>query len=268
MTSPAAAPRRAAAVAVAVAVGIALAASACSSSTTATVSAGGAATTTGTVTVFAASSLLSAFTELGKQFEAAHPGTTVTFDFGASSALAQQILAGAPADVFASASGANMKQVTDSGDAMDPQPFATNKAEIAVAVAAADKVQSLADLAKPGLKVALCQQQVPCGALAHTVLGNAKVTLTPVTEGLDVKSTLAYVTSGEADAAIVFATDVLAAGNGVKGVEIPAAVNASTSYPIAVVKGSRNATLAHSFEDFVLSAAGRKVLTDAGFGTP
>jgi molybdate transport system substrate-binding protein len=223
-------------------------------------------TLSGSVTVFAAASLTKAFTELGAAYEAAHPGTKVVFSFGPSSGLAQQVLSGAPADLFASASTKNMTQVTDAGDASDPQVFASNVAEIAAAPGS--KLASLADLAGPGVKVALCQPQVPCGALALTVLGNAKVTVTPVTQGLDVKSTLAYVTSGQVDAAIVYVTDVLAAGAKVKAVEIPAAVNASTAYVIAPVKASRNAGLAASFEQYVLSAAGRAALAKAGFQAP
>ncbi len=222
----------------------------------------------GTITVFAAASLTKAFTSLGRQFESAHPGTTVKFNFGASSTLAQQIIAGAPADVFASASPKNMTQVTNAGDASGPKTFATNVAEIAVAPASAGKVTTVADLAKPGVKVALCQPQVPCGALAQKVLGKAKVSVKPVTEGLDVKSTLAYVTSGQADAAVVYVTDVLAAGSKVKGVELPPADNASTAYPIATVKASKNTQAAAAFEDLVLSPAGQSVLGGAGFQKP
>jgi len=222
----------------------------------------------GTITVFAAASLKAAFTDLGKQFEAAHPGTTVKFSFGSSSTLAQQIIAGAPADVFASASARNMKQVTDAGDATGAKTFANNVAEIAVAPASASKVTSLADLAKPGVKVALCQLQVPCGVLAKSVLDKAGVTVTPVTRGLDVKSTLAYVTSGETDAAMVYVTDVKAAGAAVRGVEIPAAQNASTPYPIAMVKASSNTAVGTAFEDFVLSSTGQRVLSGAGFQKP
>ncbi len=222
----------------------------------------------GSITVFAAASLTKAFTELGKQFQASHPGTTVKFSFGASSALAQQILAGAPADVFASASKKNMKQVTDNGDAVGAKTFALNVAEIAVAPGSAGKVTSLADLGKSGVKVALCQVQVPCGALAQQVLAKAKVTVQPATQGLDVKSTLAYVTSGEVDAAVVYVTDVQAAGAKVKGIEIPKADNASTAYPIAAVKNSKNAALAAAFEALVLSPAGQDALSRAGFRAP
>jgi molybdate transport system substrate-binding protein len=237
----------------------------CSSSPQAT---SGTGAPTGGITVFAASSLTSVFAELGKRFEAEHPGTTVRFSYGASSALAQQILSGAPADVFAAASVATMKQVVDGGSAADPQTFATNVAAIAVSPAATTSITSVADLAKPGVKVALCQPQVPCGALAQSVLAKADVTVKPVTQGLDVKSTLAYVSSGEADAAIVYATDIKAAGSTVKGVQIPAAVNGSTAYPIVVVTGSKNPDLARSFTEFVRSASGLSVLTAAGFRSP
>jgi molybdate transport system substrate-binding protein len=222
----------------------------------------------GSVTVFAAASLSKSFTQLGKDFETAHPGTAVTFSFGPSSGLAQQIIAGAPADVFASASPTNMRQVTDAGDATGPVTFARNLAEVAVSPGSASKVTALADLANKGVKVALCQPRVPCGTLAAKVLAGAHVTVHPVTLGLDVKATLAYVTSGQVDAAIVYVTDVQAAGSRVKGVEIPAGLNASTAYEVAPIRASRQLALALAFEQFVLSPAGRAVLSDAGFAMP
>ncbi len=222
----------------------------------------------GTLTVFAAASLTQAFTTLGSRFEAAHPLVRVQFSFGASSTLAQQIIAGAPADVFASASTTNMAQVTAAGAASAPTTFATNVAEIAVPPARGGKVASIADLGTPGVQVALCQPQVPCGALAARVLAKARVAVTPVTEGLDVKSTLAYVTSGQVDAAMVYVTDVTAAGATVRGIEIPARDNASTAYPIAVVKASKNARLATAFSAFVLSPTGQAALHQAGFQRP
>lgn len=223
---------------------------------------------TGSITVFAAASLTQVLTDLGKRFEATYPATSVRFSFGASSTLAQQILAGAPADIFAAASPTNMAQVTDAGAATIPKTFATNVAQIAVAPTSAGKVTSIGDLGKPGVKVALCQPQVPCGALAQAVLAKAKVAVSPVTEGLDVKGTLAYVTGGEVDAAIVYATDVRAAGARVTAVDIPAAANASTAYPIATVATSRNPVTAAAFEDFVLSATGQRALREAGFSQP
>ncbi len=239
----------------------------CGSSSTATTQ-GATSALSGSITVFAAASLTGSFTSLGKQFETAHPGTTVSFSFGASSTLSQQITSGAPADVFASASTKNMTDVVSAGDAVDPKTFATNVAAIAVTPASAGKVMSLADLAKPGVKVALCQPEVPCGALAQKVLGNAKVAVSPVTQGLDVKAVLATVKSGEVDAGIVYVTDVQAAGSSVIGVNIPADVNASSTYPIAIVKTSKNTQLGQAFEDYVLSAEGRAVLGKAGFARP
>ena len=219
----------------------------------------------GKVTVFAAASLTESFTELGKRFEAAHPGTDVTFSFGPSPSLAQQITQGAPADVFASASAKNMQQVVDAKDAAAPATFAQNSMEIAVPPANPARIATLADLARPGVKVALCAAEVPCGTVARTVLANAKVALTPVTNEADVKATLTKVKLGEVDAGIVYVTDVRAAGADVTGIEIPDDVNASTAYPIATLTGSRNAALAQAFVDYVLSAAGGEVLSAAGF---
>lgn len=223
---------------------------------------------TGTVTVFAAASLTESFGTLGQQFEAAHPGVTVKFNFAASSALAQSITQGAPADVFASASAKNMKQVTDGGDATDPKTFAKNVMEIAVPPDNPGQVTQVADLAKPGLKVALCQVQVPCGATAQAVFDKQNLTVKAVTLGADVKSVLTQVELGEVDAGMVYQTDVRAAGAKVKGIEIPADQNASTSYPIATLKAAPNAAAAAAFVDYVLSADGEKVLTEAGFAGP
>lgn len=223
---------------------------------------------TGSIIVFAAASLTESFTTLGERFETAYPGTKVRFTFAASSTLAQQITSGAPADVFASASTKHMTDVIAAGDAADPRTFATNVAQIAVSPQLASKVTALADLAKPGVKVALCQPEVPCGALAQDVLAKAKVTVAPVTQGLDVKAVLATIASGEVDAGIVYVTDVVAAGASVKGVTIPADVNASTAYPIATVKTSKNTGLGQAFRDYVLSADGQSVLSQAGFAKP
>ena len=222
----------------------------------------------GTVTVFAAASLTESFGTLGEQFEAAHPGVRVTFNFAASSALAQSITQGAPADVFASASAKNMKQVTDGGDATDPRTFAENVMEIAVPPDNPGRVTQLADLARPGLKVALCQAQVPCGATAQAVFDKQKLTVRAVTLGADVKSVLTEVQLGEVDAGVVYKTDVRAAGAKVTGIEIPAEQNASTAYPIATVKDAPNAAGAAAFVAYVLSADGAKVLTEAGFAGP
>ena len=222
----------------------------------------------GTVTVFAAASLTEAFTTLGHQFEAAHPGVKVVFDFGPSSGLATQITQGAPADVFASASQKNMGQVVSSSDASGPTPFVKNVMEVAVPPTNPAHVTSVGDLARKDVKVALCQSQVPCGATAAKVFANAKLAVHPVTEEIDVKSVLAKVELDEVDAGVVYVTDVRAAGAKVKGVAIPDAVNASTTYPIATLTHAHNPTGAAAFVDFVLSDAGTAVLTADGFEQP
>jgi molybdate transport system substrate-binding protein len=222
----------------------------------------------GDITVFAAASLTESFTELGKQFEAAHPGTKVTFSFAASSALATQINAGSPADVFASASTKNMDQVVSAGGASDPKVFAKNVMEIAVPPSNPGNVTQLSDLAKSGVKVALCQEQVPCGVVAAQVFTNAHITVKPVTREADVKSTLAKVEVGEVDAGVVYVTDVKSAGTKVKGVTIPDNVNASTNYPIATLTHAKNAAVGQAFVSYVDSSEGEAVLTAAGFGKP
>jgi molybdate transport system substrate-binding protein len=222
----------------------------------------------GSITVFAAASLQEAFTTLGKQFEAAHPGVKVTFSFGASSALATQIISGAPADVFASASPKNMAQVVTAGDASNPVNFVKNVMEVAVPPANPAHVASVDDLAKPSVKVALCQPQVPCGATAAKVFKNAKITVKPVTLQPDVKSVLTQVELGNVDAGVVYVTDVNAAGAKVLGVPIPAGVNASTEYPIAPISKSGNPALAQAFVAYVLSPAGQSVLAADKFEKP
>jgi molybdate transport system substrate-binding protein len=222
----------------------------------------------GTVTVLAASSLQGAFTTLAHQFEAAHPGTTVKLDFGASSTLAQQINQGAPADVFASAAVKNMTQVVSAGGASTSTNFVKNVMEIAVPPSNPAGITAVADLARSGVKVALCQAQVPCGATAGKVFSNAKITVKPVTLEPDVKSTLAKVELKEVDAGVVYVTDVLAAGSKVKGIVIPADVNASTEYPIAALSKASNSVGAQAFVAFVLSPAGQSVLTADGFEKP
>jgi molybdate transport system substrate-binding protein len=222
----------------------------------------------GDLTVLAAASLTESFTTLGKQFEAANPGVKVTFSFAASSALAAQVTSGAPADVFASASTTTMDAVVAAGAAADPQTFARNVMEIAVPPANPGRVTGVDDLSGAAVKTALCQPQVPCGSTAEKVFANAGVAVTPVTLEPDVKSVLSKVQLGEVDAGVVYVTDVLAAGDKVAGVEIPADVNASTSYPVATLTRSANAATAAAFVDYVLSPAGTSVLTAAGFQQP
>ncbi|MFF5174456.1 molybdate ABC transporter substrate-binding protein [Micromonospora sp. NPDC000089] len=224
---------------------------------------------TGPVTVFAAASLTESFTTLGRQFEAVHPGTTVTFNFAGSSALAAQVTQGAPADVFASAAPKNMAAVVDAGDADgSPTVFVRNQLVIAVPAGNPRKVTGLADLARPGVKVALCAEQVPCGAAAAKALGAAKVALTPVTLEQDVKGALSKVKLGEVDAALVYRTDARAAAGAVDGVEFPQAASATNDYPIVALRHAPNPAGARAFVAYVLSAPGRAVLTAAGFQPP
>jgi molybdate transport system substrate-binding protein len=224
---------------------------------------------TGTVTVFAAASLTESFTAIGKNFEAAHPGVKVTFNFAGSAALATQINQGAPADVFASAAPANMKTVTDAGSADgSPATFARNQLVIAVPKGNPKGVTGLADLTKPGVKVALCAEQVPCGAAAKKALAAAKVTITPVTQEQDVRAALAKVKLGEVDAALVYRTDAKAASSTVDGVEFPESAGAVNDYPIVVLKDATNKAGARAFVDYVRSDKGRAVLAAAGFQSP
>lgn len=224
---------------------------------------------TGTVTVLAAASLTSAFTQIGKNFEAAHPGTHVTFSFGGSSGLAQQITQGAPADVFAAASTTTMKQVTDAGlTPSGPVIFVRNQLVIAVAKGNPKAVHGLADLARPGVTVALCAPPVPCGDAAKRALAAAGVHVTPVTQEEDVKAALTKVRLGEVDAALVYRTDVRDAGDAVTGIEFPESARAVNDYPIAVLAHAPNPSGASAFVDYVRSPAGQAVLNAAGFQQP
>lgn len=223
----------------------------------------------GTVTVFAAASLKESFTTLGKEFEKANPGTKVTFNFGGSDTLAASITGGAPADVFAAASPKTMAIVTDKKDAATtPATFVRNQLEIATLPGNPDKVASLKDLTKSGLKVVLCDKTVPCGAAAQKALDASKLKLTPVSYEQDVKSALTKVELKEADAAVVYKTDVKAAGDKVEGVEFPESAKAINEYPIALLKDAPNAEAAKAFIALVQSAEGQKVLTAAGFLQP
>ncbi|GAX56336.1 molybdate ABC transporter substrate-binding protein [Streptomyces olivochromogenes] len=223
----------------------------------------------GTVTVFAAASLKESFTTLGKEFEKANPGTKVTFNFGGSDTLAASITGGAPADVFAAASPKTMAVVTDKKDAATtPATFVRNQLEIATLPGNPDKVASLKDLTKSGLKVVLCDKTVPCGAAAQKALDASKLKLTPASYEQDVKSALTKVELKEADAAVVYKTDVKAAGDKVEGVEFPESAKAINDYPIALLKDAPNAEAAKAFIALVQSAEGQKVLTAAGFLQP
>jgi molybdate transport system substrate-binding protein len=220
----------------------------------------------GSITVFAAASLTDAFGEIADGFEAANPGVSVESNFGASSALREQILAGAPADVFASANLSNMDQVVEADAAAgDPQTFATNRLEIAVPADNPGHVTGMADFGDDDLLIGLCAAEVPCGEFGREALANAGVTPAVDTEEPDVRSLLTKVESGDLDAGLVYVTDVLAAGDAVEGIEIPADHNVVAEYPIATLAEAGDATLADAFIAYVVSDEGEDILASYGF---
>lgn len=225
-----------------------------------------------TITVFAASSLTDAFTEIGADFEAANPGTTVEFNFGASSDLVESITGGdalGTADVFASADENNMAKLTDAGDADDePDVFARNQAEIAVPAGNPGDVTGLEDFENEDLFLGVCAPDVPCGAYAQEIFDNAGVTPSIDTEEAKVTDVVAKVAAGELDAGIVYVTDVLANDDEVDGVAIPADVNVDAAYPIATVAEGPSPDGADAFVGYVLSDEGQQVLADFGFLPP
>ena len=225
----------------------------------------------GDITVAAAASLTEPFTELGAAFEAAHPGTHVTFTFDSSSTLAGQVLEGAPVDVFASADEASTTKLVDAGRVEGaPAVFARNRLTIVTKPGNPSAIAELADLAAGDGVVSLCGTDVPCGRFAAQVLERAGVALPEgrVTRGQNAKATLAAVAEGDAVAGIVYVTDARAAGGAVDAVAIPDAANAVAAYPISVLTESDAADVAEAFVAFVRSAEGRRVLTDAGFLPP
>lgn len=225
---------------------------------------GGTDVLTGQLTVFAAASLTESFDRIGRDLQARHPQLFITFNYGGSSGLATQITEGAPADVFAAASPSTMKSVVDRGDnAGTPVVFAKNQLVIAVPKGNPKGIAGLADLSKPGLKVALCAEEVPCGAAAK----KAGVTVTPVTLERDVKAALAKVRLGEVDAALVYRTDAKASASDVDGVEFAESASAINDYPIVVLKDAPNAAAAQGFLEHVRTE-GLAVLTEAGFQAP
>lgn len=230
------------------------------------------ATAAQTITVFAASSLTGAFTEIGADFETANPGATVEFSFGASSDLVESITSGealGTADVFASADENNMEKLVDAGDnADDPQVFVRNRAEIAVPAGNPGGVAGIEDFEDEALFLGVCAPDVPCGAYAQEIFANAGVTPSIDTEEAKVTDVVAKVASGDLDAGIVYLTDVLANDDEVDGIEIPEGVNIDAVYPIATVAEAPAADGASAFVDYVLSDAGQQVLADHGFVPP
>lgn len=223
---------------------------------------------TGTITVFAAASLTEVFGVLEVEFEQRHPSADVVLNFGGSGGLATQIVQGAPADVFAAASEAPMSAVVDAGDAVDSVIFTTNTLEIAVPPGNPAGVEGLADLADPALAIAICDPSVPCGAAALALMESAGLVAAPDTLEEDVKAVLTKVELGEADAGLVYVTDVVAAGDRVEGIVVPQASGVINRYPIAVMTGAPNPGGAQVWLDFVLSDAGQAALAEAGFVAP
>ena len=221
---------------------------------------------TGEITVFAAASLNSTFTELGKSFESEYPGSTVKFNFAGSSDLVTQLSQGAPGDVFASANTANMdKAVADDLVASEPVDFASNVLTIVTAPGNPKGITGFADLADPGTTVVICAEQVPCGAATKTIEENTGVTLNPVSEESSVTDVLGKVTSGQADAGLVYVTDAKVAGDQVTEVTFPESSAAVNIYPIAVLGESKNPAAAQAFLDLVTGPEGQQVLSEAGF---
>jgi molybdate transport system substrate-binding protein len=218
------------------------------------------------ITVFAAASLTAAFNQLGSDFTTANPGTKVTFNFAGSQALATQIQQSAPADVFASADTTNMDKVKDLTGA--PKVFASNLLQIVVEKGNPKGVKGLDDLGHSDLKVVLAAPDVPAGRYAMQVLDRAGVTVEPVSQEDNVKAVVTKVSLGEADAGIVYVTDVTAGGDQVDGVDIPTDRNVRATYPIAVVKASSHQSQAQAFMDLVLSDQGQQVLKSFGFLPP
>src|SRR5487761_652216 len=220
----------------------------------------------GTASVFAAASLTDSFKALGTAFQTAHPGTTVQFNFAGTPTLVTQIEQGAPADVFASADTTNMDKLkTDGLTASTSQAFAHNKLEIVVAAGNPKGIAGLADLANPGVIYITAAPTVPAGKYALQILASAGVKVTPKSLETDVKSVVSKIELGEADAGIVYVTDVKAAGSKVTGVPIPDSVNVIATYPIVAVKGTKNSNLANAFIAYVLSADGQATLQSFGF---
>jgi len=242
---------------------------------TSTASTSAASTLEGTITVFAAASLTQTFTEIASDFEEANPGVTVELNFAGSSDLVTQITEGAPADVFASADLRNYTKLAEAGlTAGDAVNFATNTLTIAVPARNPAEIGNLSDLADADVKTVICAPQVPCGAATVTVTEAAGIVLTPVSEESSVTDVLGKVSSGEADAGLVYVTDVLAAGDEVEAIEFPESSSAVNTYPIVAVADSgadaaaNTSAIAQAFIQYVTGTAGLGVLAEAGFGPP
>lgn len=220
-----------------------------------------------TITVLAAASLTGTFTELGHEFEQQHDGVTVKFAFDSSATLAQQATQGAPADVLATADETTMASAKEA-QAETPQVFATNVMVLVTPPDNPAQIQKFSDLNKSSVKYVVCVPTAPCGNIGQALLDQNHITGKPVSQEVDVKSVLAKVTEGEADAGIVYTTDAVASGDQVKTLPIPGSDQQITKYPIVTLKQSDHSDLAQDFVDLVTGSAGQQILQKAGFGAP
>jgi len=221
------------------------------------------------VLVSAAASLTDAFSEIEAVYEETHADVDVVLNFAGSSTLREQILEGAPVDVFAPANHATMDEIVQTDMHLgDPVVFATNLLQIAVAAGNPAGVTGLGDFADQGPLIGLCAPDVPCGDFARQILANAGIVAAIDTNEPDVRALLTKIEVGELDAGIVYATDILAVEGSVEGIDIPEALSVVAEYPIAVMADAPNPDGAAAFVDFVLSDEGRAVLDDYGFVSP
>jgi molybdate transport system substrate-binding protein len=224
---------------------------------------------TGTLTVLAASSLTEAFTTLAGDFERDHPGTHVRLSFDSSATLAEQVDQGAPADVLATADQETMRTVVAAGNtAGRPRVFATNHIVLAVPKGNPARIRRFQDIARPGVEYVVCVASAPCGRLAAKVLAASGVTAEPASEEVDVKAVLTKVRLGEADAGLVYASDIVTAGDEVDKVDVPTAHRNLNAYPVAALSGAAKPALARAWVGLVTSPTGRRVLAHDGFGAP
>ena len=223
----------------------------------------------GELLVSAAASLTDAFAEVQAAFEDTNPGVNVVLNLGSSSSLREQILEGAPADVFASANTSNMEQVAEAGEvAGDARIFVLNRLQIAVPAGNPAGITGLDDFANEDLLIGLCAEEVPCGSFGREVLEKAGVTPAIDTNEPDVRALLTKVEAGELDAGIVYLTDVLSTAGAVEGVEIPEEFNVLAAYPIAALVNAPNPNAAAAFVEFVLSDEAQAILVEFGFSSP
>lgn len=223
----------------------------------------------GQLLVSAAASLTDAFGEIESAFEETHQGVDVVLNLGASSALREQILEGAPADVFVSANGSNMDQVVEAGTVEgEAQTLVTNSLQIAVPEGNPAGVAGLEDFADEELLIGLCAEQVPCGEFGREALASAGVTPSIDTNEPDVRALLAKIEAGELDAGITYVTDVLSTEGSVDGIDIPDENNVMAEYPIAALAGGPNPDAAATFVEFVVAEEGQAILTSHGFASP